>query len=245
MKSMPNKKILFIPPYIIAFGDSSTGFAPHSLSSIHDEQQLREKAPYGSLLNKLSAQHFCILKQTHSAIGLAVSPENLIAPYTREGDFLITNAPGIALGVATADCAPVIIMSKKDPALAVIHAGWRGAANGIIEHALSLLSTEYRISPAECHVIVGPATRACCYEVQEDFPLWGNIGSILRDNKRFFDLPIYIADQCATFGVPHAQIELGYAECTICSPQYCSFRRDGEKACRQITCAVIKPRSES
>ncbi len=241
---MPNNKVLSIPPYIIAFGDSSTGFAPHFLSTIHDEQQLRAVAPYGSLLNELGAEHFCILKQTHSTIGFAISKEHLIAPYTRECDFLITNTPGIALGVATADCAPVIIMSKKDPALAVIHAGWRGAAAGIIKHALSLLSTEYRISPAECHVIVGPTARACCYEVQEDFPLWGNIGSILRDKKRFFDLPIYIADQCATFGVPHAQIELGYAECTICSTQYCSFRRDGDTSCRQITCGMIALHSQ-
>lgn len=222
--------------YRFYFGDQSTAFAPTSLQHLRTEDALRTTAPYGSILDQLGADRFTILRQTHSILGYAVSEASSIEPYTHEGDYLIANSPGIALCVATADCAPIILCSTDTPALAVVHAGWRGAHAGIIEHAIEHLAHEYGAAPNSLTMIIGPSARSCCYQVQADFPLWGSIGSQKREGGSFFDLATHCAARAAQYQIPTI---LEHAQCTICTPEYCSFRRDGAAALRQITIAYI------
>lgn len=222
--------------YAFFFGGQSTAFAPQSLQHLHREADLRAAAPYAPILDQLAAMRCTILRQTHSTQGYAVSEESFIEPYTHEGDYLITNTPGIALCVATADCAPIILYSTATPAVAVIHAGWRGAHAGIIERAVEHLAREYAITPATLTMVIGPSARSCCYQVQPDFPLWGSVGSEKRDGKLFFDLAAYCAAGASEHGIACSR---EYARCTICSPEHCSFRRDGAAAMRQVTIVSI------
>lgn len=75
-----------------------------------------------------------------------------------EADALLTDEPGLPLAVRTADCVPVII--HADTAVAVVHAGWRGLAAGVIANALEALAEHHPRRAA-----IGPSIGPCCYEV--------------------------------------------------------------------------------
>jgi YfiH family protein len=78
----------------------------------------------------------------------------------RPGDALWTDEPGLPLLALTADCLPIAIASANGrPALAVVHAGWRGLAAGVVEAAVAALGG------GPTAAVVGPAIGPCCYEV--------------------------------------------------------------------------------
>ena len=69
----------------------------------------------------------------------------------------VTRTPGILLAVSVADCVPVSIVAADTRAIALLHAGWRGSAAGILEAGIERLRTEYGTRPGELHVHFGPA----------------------------------------------------------------------------------------
>ncbi len=83
-------------------------------------------------------------------------------------DGLITCEKNISLGIFTADCMPVLMASKDGNAKAAVHAGWRGLAAGILENALKIFKDEFKVSPQDISVYIGPHIRRCCYEVNDD-----------------------------------------------------------------------------
>ncbi len=80
-------------------------------------------------------------------------------------DALITDLPGLALVVSTADCLPVLIHDPGHGAVAAVHAGWRGTAARIPAKAVEAMSRTYGTDPADCRAAIGPGIGACCYEV--------------------------------------------------------------------------------
>lgn len=84
------------------------------------------------------------------------------------GDGLITNVPGIALGVQTADCFPVLLVDTKNKAVGVFHAGWRGTVQRIAEKGLGLMRHEFGTLPRDVAAAIGPGIQVCCYEVGEE-----------------------------------------------------------------------------
>lgn len=143
-----------------------------------------------------------------------------------EGDGLILSND-ILGAVFTADCLPIIIADITGEHVAVVHAGWAGSLKGIALKAAELLK---RSSTKELVAAIGPAAGACCYEVGWDLyakfiSAWPkeapqsfrkNNGRLYLDLNRFHQLildgvisKIYLSNQC-----------------TICSKEYHSFRRD-------------------
>ena len=226
--------------YTLFFGDQKTSFEARAYQQVHDGAALAQ-ALFGNHPDQ--PEYLVMQKQTHSAQGYALSsPKDLVqyAPYTHEGDYLITNQRGVAVGVATADCMPLIMYDPKNHALAAIHAGWRGAHQQIALAALEHLRTTYGTAPEHVRAHIGPCARACCYAVQESF-----IQEIPAPYTQkhagawYCDLVAYQQDQLTLHGVPHEQIMTTSALCTICDTRFCSYRRDKEKARRQITYAVL------
>ena len=84
------------------------------------------------------------------------------------GDGLVTNVPGIALGVQTADCFPVLLIDQKNKAVGAFHAGWRGTVQRITEKGLGRMRREYGTLPEDTVAAIGPGIQACCYEVGEE-----------------------------------------------------------------------------
>jgi hypothetical protein len=130
-----------------------------------------------------------------------------------EADALVSRARGIALGVLTADCAPVLF---HDPAAGVIgaaHAGWRGALAGVVEETVAAMES-LGACRASSRAVVGPCIAQASYEVGPDFP------EAFRDDDPFFeagpraghwqfDLPGYIVARLARLGLAEA-VALGH-----------------------------------
>jgi YfiH family protein len=105
------------------------------------------------------------LRQIHSDLIHRVDrvPEHPLA-----GDGLITNTPGLLLAIQTADCLPVILVDKKNRAIGVFHAGWRGTVKRIVEKGVGEMRHYFGSDPRNIVAGIGPGVQSCCYQVGEE-----------------------------------------------------------------------------
>jgi hypothetical protein len=171
-------------------------------------------------------------KQVHGAAVLLaedVTPDS-------EADAVVATRPGVAVGILTADCVPVLLRDRRGRAVAAVHAGWRGASAGVFEAALATLSRAAGVEPADVEAVIGPAAGACCYEVGDDVrAAFGAraAGAFAPHGPRFlFDLRAAVRAIAERAGV-HDVDRIG--PCTVCSTAYASYRRDGAAAGRQLS----------
>lgn len=88
---------------------------------------------------------------------------------TLEGiDAIITNIPGICIGISTADCVPLLLFDPNKQATAAIHAGWRGLSNGIIQQTVLQLREEFNSQAKDIKVVIGPSISLQAFEVGEE-----------------------------------------------------------------------------
>ena len=85
-----------------------------------------------------------------------------------EGDGLMTDVPGVLLGVGTADCVPVLVVDVEKRVVAAFHAGWRGTVARIVEHGVARMGAEYGSRVEDLMAAVGPSIGVCCYTVGEE-----------------------------------------------------------------------------
>lgn len=83
-------------------------------------------------------------------------------------DALLTDEPGVALLSLHADCLPLLLIDPVRPAVAAVHAGWRGTVAGVAGAAVRAMTTHYGSRPADLFAFLGPAIGPCCYEVGLD-----------------------------------------------------------------------------
>jgi len=127
-------------------------------------------------------------------------------------DALVTDRPGLALGILTADCAPVLLADRQAGVIAAAHAGWKGAFGGVLESALALME-KYGADRGRIAAAIGPAIARKSYEVDEAFLRRFAEGD--PDNDRFFtpgreghhqfDLEAYVLARLALAGVTRAE----------------------------------------
>jgi len=167
--------------------------------------------------------------QIHSPTAVVV---NGAAPYGErpQADALVTDKPGLLLGVVTADCAPVLLADAEAGVVGAAHAGWRGAVAGITDQAIaamiSLGARVDRISAA-----VGPCIARASYEVDHDFA--ERMLADDADNERFlgegeggrphFDLEAYVVARIAAAGV--RRIEAAGLDTYALEDRFYSYRR--------------------
>ena len=84
------------------------------------------------------------------------------------GDGVMTNVPGLLLGVQVADCVPVLVADPKRKAVAAFHAGWRGTLRRIVERGIGTMRLRYGSRPEDLIAVIGPSIGACCYSVGEE-----------------------------------------------------------------------------
>jgi YfiH family protein len=147
------------------------------------------------------------LYQVHSPDAVAVIEpfEDRLRPHA---DALVTDRPGLALGILTADCAPVLLADKEAGVVGAAHAGWKGAIGGVTDSTIALMETlgakRERIAAA-----VGPCIARASYEV--DLGFFRRFAESDPANERFFadgrpdhfqfDLEAYVARRLASAGV--------------------------------------------
>lgn len=151
---------------------------------------------------------------------------------SREADGVIATSPGVFVGVATADCIPVILAFPGG--VVVLHAGWRGIARSIVERAVLLIRNRFGSPPEKIAVALGPGASGCCYEVGEEVA--GALG--LPARRMRLDLREEITRRLHKLGVQKVERVGG---CTICSgPPWASYRREGKRAERNYAIVGLK-----
>ncbi|GAB4248373.1 MAG: peptidoglycan editing factor PgeF [Acidobacteriota bacterium] len=169
------------------------------------------------------------LRQVHGS-RVVVDPargDDFSAERPLEGDGLILTRPGWFGVIRTADCIPVLAVAPQQPALALLHAGWRGLAAGIVEEGVAQLCETTAVDPETVTVILGPCIRACCYEVGPEVPTAfqkaDRYAPDLEPGGRF-DLVAAARLQLRRVGASRVY-DSGL--CTCCHPELCySYRRN-------------------
>lgn len=165
-----------------------------------------------------------------------------------QADAMVTATPGLALGVLTADCAPVLFCDPVARVIGAAHAGWRGAVSGVLESTLAAM-TALGADLARIHAAIGPCIGQMSYEVGPELrhaALDADAGAgpffaPSRDDRLAFDLEGYCAHRLLRAGLTHCDM-LGVD--TYTDAQRCfSFRRTthaGETDYgRQISAVVL------
>ncbi|MCX7984062.1 MAG: polyphenol oxidase family protein, partial [Bacteroidetes bacterium] len=119
--------------------------------------------------------------------------------------------------------------------VAAIHAGWRGAALGIVRKTIQIMQKRFCTNPALLRCFIGPSAGVCCYEVGFDVAAHfkENVLSS-RNRKLYLNLKEEVQQQLIHEGVERVNIEI-HQGCTICTPQqFFSYRRDGSQTGRMI-----------
>jgi len=172
-------------------------------------------------------------KQIHSCI-----VQDASGPLA-EGDALISNRPGVIVGIRTADCVPVLLADPETRAVAAVHAGWRGSAEGIAALAVRALSREWGVHPGNLRAAIGPSIGACCYEVGPEVA--ARFG-VRVSQPVHLDLPAINEMQLRLAGVTNVWKS---GACTFCAVnnggnpidlyRFHSYRREREQAGRMVS----------
>lgn len=189
------------------------------------------------------------VQQVHGTDVLMIDQENPdVSHFLKvECDAVVTNQPGIMIGVLVADCFPVLIHDPQRKVVAAVHAGWRGAAGGIIGKTVKAMQESFGSRPQELLAAVGPGIGAHKYEV--DRPVrdafragagnWERISTEVELGKWRLDLRRSCLIQLEEAGVDPARTEAS-EEDTCCHRElFFSYRRDGGKTGRQIGFALL------
>jgi len=121
-------------------------------------------------------------------------------------DAMITTEQGLGLFWAFADCSPMIFYDPQHQVVALAHGGWRGAAGAIAPRTLQTMRERFGTRPEETLVGVGPAIKACCYEVNEAVrEQFAAADPIARDNAVFEERPTLDASDD---GKPHLFLDI-------------------------------------
>ena len=106
------------------------------------------------------------LRQIHSSLIRRVTADDMNKPL--KGDGLLTDQPGVLLGIQTADCIPVLVADRKNRAVAAFHAGWRGTLARIVENGVGRMRLEFGSRPENLIASIGPGIGQCCYSVGDE-----------------------------------------------------------------------------
>ena len=193
-------------------------------------------------------------RQTHSDIVLQVGRshrQKLTTPgVSPECDGLITNEPGVALFVSTADCTPILLWDSKTGAVGAVHAGWRGTAADIAGKAVKAMSQAFGSDPRDIHAAIGPNLGVCCFETDADVPqamveTFGEAAKahiFPKGHKFYVNLKEINALALSRAGVEHIEIS---SDCTMCqhhkywSHRYTRGNRGAQGAI--ILCKEVQP----
>lgn len=176
---------------------------------------------------------------------------HLLGPTPWECDAVITNQSGRALICYAADCIPILLWSDTTPAIAAIHAGWRGSAADIAAKCVAKLARTYGANPAHIRAAIGPGIGACCFSTHADVPeallaaFGHSIDHCIADDpaeqgKFLVDIKQVNATRLLSAGLSPQNIAIS-PECTCClHDKYWSHRHTGGQRGGQAGIIMLK-----
>lgn len=148
-----------------------------------------------------------------------------------------TRAPGVLMAVTVADCVPVFLVAPGRRGAALLHAGWRGAAAGILERGVAVLCREAACDASELVLHLGPSICGSCYEVGPEVFL--GLGLPAPPGPAPVDLRAVLAHHAVRLGVPASAVSVS-SHCTLCGEAGLFSHRGGDEA-RQVGFLGVRP----
>lgn len=212
-----------------------------NLSAQWETDPLVLRANEARVLEELGVDGLYLPKQVHGA-----RVDRLIRPVSGvvrggEADAVVTALPDQALGVLTADCVPILLAARNCPAIAAVHAGWRGLYQGIIGYAVELLVRAHGSPPADLVAAIGPTIGPADYEVSFEMgemfaKKWpGSRGVIWPDKRRKprLNLRLLALEELLAAELDGEHIE--FVGPVTADERCFSHRRDGGRTGRQLS----------
>jgi YfiH family protein len=213
-------------------GVSQGVYSGLNLSFTRGEDRALVEKNYHILCDALGFQYdsFVLSHQTHTTNIRVVTEKDRgmglsKASEIKDTDALITNVKGIQLTVFGADCVPVFLLDTQKDAIGMVHAGWRGTANGIVKKTVEKMQEVYGTEPKDILAGIGPSIGQCCFQVDDP------VVSLFQENLDFaheviqndpaeagkYKIDLWKTNQKLLMqaGVPYENIEISKI-CTMC-----------------------------
>jgi len=238
---MTAPNILTIHAFTTRIGGVSSGiYSTLNLAQKSGDEISDVKENYTILCNALGIKTSSIVcsTQVHGTHIRVVTKDDagkLFKENSHKADGLITETPGVALLVFTADCVPVLLHDPVRNVAGAVHAGWRGTAANIIEAAIDKMESEFNSQRHDIRAAIGPCISKCCFETDSDVADALPEFSAKYGNKFMVDLKEANRHLLSKAGVRNIEIS---DECTSCkSDKYWSHRKTKGK--RGTQAAII------
>lgn len=187
-------------------GVSSGDFAGLNVSTSVGDDPEAVAANRQTVTDAMAIGPIAILKQTHSTRVQTIT--GTIDPGTIDADAMVTAIPGMALGILTADCTPILFADPETRIIGAAHAGWRGAVEGIIGNTIAAMAA-LGATPSRIVAAYGPTIHGENYEVGDQFkadflalhPTGEAHFHAPPGGNAHFDLPGFVAAQLTAVGI--------------------------------------------
>ena len=209
--------------------------AMFSLKSLAEGQNLSRQLFANAV--GFNSKNLIIPEQTHS---------NNVAFCERKGtipncDGVFSDSPENVCSIQVADCMPIFFAHTSKLVFGLVHTGWRGLVNGILNKSAFIL-TEKQYDLMDFEILIGPSIQKCCFEVRQD--VIGQFDSQFitpKSNDKFqVDLQKSAYNSLCQLGFDNNKIKI-MTDCTFCLyTMYHSYRRNGKKAGRMIGLIGVK-----
>lgn len=187
--------------------------------------------------------------QVHGTRIAVVDSQNTTREDLEGYDALVTDKPGVAIGVRTADCVPVLLYDKGKKVIAAIHAGWKGTVQRITQKTVVFLQQKYGTKPGDIMAVIGPSISPDSFQVGEEVVKYFKVQGFPLEKIWFFnegagESPMYhghhidlwranawLLEQC---GIIPSNIQLTGID-TYSDLSFYSARREGAQCGRIIS----------
>ena len=189
-------------------------------------------------------ENLVTVTQVHGSDLLVIDqPNDDFTHFSRlECDGIVTDQPGVMIGVCVADCVPVLLFDPKLKVVAALHAGWKGTAANIAAKGVEAMVSVFDSRPGNIKAAIGPAIGPCCYEVDlqvkngfaKQEAVWDLYAQPKEAGKWQLDLAAVNKHQLLAAGLATSNIdECGI--CVCCTPDsFFSYRREQGETGRQM-----------
>lgn len=224
-------------------GGSCTGDqSSFNVSYKHDVPSGSVDKNHALLKKTLGYEKLCWADQVHGVRVFTVeadTPGGMLG----QGDALITDVPGTALMVFSADCIPILLYDRERRAVGAVHSGWRGTAQAVAAAAVEEMMRQFGCFPGNIRAAIGPGIGSCCFLTHDDVPdamreAFGSSADahmVKRGGQWAVDLKGIVRDTLLEAGVREIYTD---GLCSCChEPLLWSHRRSGSR--RGLQGAVI------
>ncbi|MCX5843196.1 MAG: peptidoglycan editing factor PgeF [Deltaproteobacteria bacterium] len=198
----------------------------------------------------IEVEQFFVVNQVHGNSILIIdhTVRDFISHQSLQYDAIITDLPGVAIGIKTADCVPIFFVDKVKHIVGVAHAGWKGTALNIGAKVVDTFLEKFSSHVDDIIAAIGPAIGPCCYQVGElvyhAMEPHNNREHFFcpcsQEGRWFLDLPLANELQIASKGIKRTHIYSAHY-CTSCNTGiFYSHRGEGKKTGRQLNFIMLK-----